>query len=114
MSYESARRASRGVGAAERAGRLGWRATRWRRTGTVRTSVGSRKLAGGGVRVAVANPRAKVDVAVCLADTGAVLSEATFSVFELDASIEHDRVCAALDAVRHPAHTPVFIVRRRP
>ncbi|KAJ1458512.1 hypothetical protein M885DRAFT_512986 [Pelagophyceae sp. CCMP2097] len=78
----------------------GWRATRWRRTGTVRTSVGSRKLVGGGVRVAVANPRAKVDVSVCLADTGAVLSEATFSVFELDASIEHDRVCAALDAGR--------------
>lgn len=77
----------------------GWIATDWQRTRVVHQAAWpAKKLQGGALCVAIANPRSVVDVQVCCADSDVPLASRTLFVFDIDASIEHDVCARAIDA----------------
>lgn len=77
----------------------GWIATEWQRTRVVHQAAWpAKKLQGGGLCVAIANPRSVVDVQVCCADSDVPLASRTLSAFDIDASIEHDVCARAVDS----------------
>ncbi|KAJ8602309.1 hypothetical protein CTAYLR_007874 [Chrysophaeum taylorii] len=78
----------------------GWVATAWQSTRVVhQTNTPTRKLSGGALCVAIANPRSVVDLHVCCADTDASLAQCELGAFEIDAALERDVVARAVDNV---------------